>query len=371
MATLAARRILARDPLTVDDAELRREGIVRSNLQALAKACIAAPSDVRTAMARQLVGQMVAFYASEATRDVSAVEYRADAAGITVKDVGQSGGKLVIGDDALKRAGGGAIDQVGQELRGAAGQLATVEFSAHRPAIVWIGGERVQVASADEAKDAERIVTLLKDSYGVTFDSVATRREVRKDKAERGRADELRAYDVAPWTYLDLKDLELGFKYFAPVLGKERTKSARAKTPQEVVRLGRISSPTTAEAQYFQSSGTIATYESHPSVVTDPDPQTVTHEIAHAIFGPLVEDFKKSIGYWTATDRSAHEAPPTPYGAKDADEDLADSVSLYFTAPDQLKTGMRGKKRGEVGNPCPKRYRWIQQQVANWKPGRR
>ena len=358
--------------MTVDDEELRREGITRSNLQALAKACVATLPLLRASMARQFVTQLVAFYAPDATRDVSSVEYRADAAGITVKDVGSGGGKLVIGDDALQRAGGGAVDQVGQELRGAAGQLAAVDFSAHRPAIIWIGGERVRVASADEAKDAERIVTLLKDSYGVTFDSVATRREVRKDKAERGwSADDLRAYDVAPWTYLDLKDLELGFKYFAPVLGKERTKSSRARTPQEVVRLGRISSPTTAEAQYFQSSGTIATYQSHPSVVTDPDPQTVTHEIAHAIFGPLIEDFKKSIGYWTHTDRSAYEAPPTPYGAKDADEDLADSVSLYFTSPDSLKTGMRGKKRGEVGNPCPKRYRWIEQQVANWKPGRR
>jgi hypothetical protein len=31
---------------------------------------------------------------------------------------------------------------------------------------------------------------------------------------------------------------------------------------------------------------------------------------------------------------------------------------------------MRGKKRGEVGNACPKRFRWIEAEVARWKPAR-
>jgi hypothetical protein len=272
----------------------------------------------------------------------------------------------------VSRISRGAVDQVGQEVRGAVGQLAGVAFTAHRPAIIWIGGERVRVSSADEAKDAERIVKLLKDSYGVTFDSVATRREVRKEKAERGWTDdEVRALDVAPWTYLDLRDLELGFKYFAPVLGKARTKSSRASSPQEVVRLGRISSPRTDEAQYLPQSGTIATYHSHPDVITDPDAQTTAHEIAHAIFGPLLDDFREKIGYWTHPRDGSYEAPPTPYGNKSPDEDLADSVALFFTAPDALKGGVRGKKRGEVGNPCPKRFRWIEAEVKKWTSTRR
>ena len=364
--------ILARDPLAIDDEQLRREAGTRGAFQSVAGACLTMLAAYRGGAVRQLLTNMIAFYAPDSTREVSAVEYRADAAGITVTDVGKSGGKVVIGDDALARIRRGAVDQVGQEVRGAVGQLAGVAFTARRPAIIWIGGERVRVSSADEAKDAERIMKLLKDSYGVTFDSVAARRDVRKEKAERGWTDDKqRALDVTPWTYMDLKDLEAGFKYFAPILGKARTKSARASSPQEVVRLGRIKSPVEQEGQYLPDSHTIATYTSHPDVIADPDEQTIVHEIAHAVFGPLLEDFRIKIGYWTHPRDGKFEAPPTPYGNKNPDEDLAESVALYFTAPDLLKDGSRGKKRGQVANACPQRFRWIAAEVKQWTPARR
>jgi hypothetical protein len=42
-------------------------------------------------------------------------------------------------------------------------------------------------------------------------------------------------------------------------------------------------------------------------------------------------------------------------------------VALYFTAPDFLKSGQKGKKRGEIGNACRKRYEWIKKEVASWQ----
>ena len=60
------------------------------------------------------------------------------------------------------------------------------------------------------------------------------------------------------------------------------------------------------------------------------------------------------------------EAPPTPYGNKNPDEDLAESVAMFFTSPDDLKQGRRGKKRGQVGNACRQRFAWIQKEVKSW-----
>jgi hypothetical protein len=158
-------------------------------------------------------------------------------------------GTVVIGNQGLWRVALGNIDQVGEELRRAVGNLAAVEFTAHRPAIIWIGGERVRVASSTEAKDAERIMKLLTESYGVAFDSVAARRAARQDKAERGAsADKVRRQE--------------------PRRGPSRLRE------------------------------------------------------------------------------------------------------LFFTAPDTLKRGIHGKKRGEWGNACPKRFWWIEAEVARWTSAR-
>ena len=166
-----------------------------------------------------------------------------------------------------------------------------------KPKIVTVEGERVEVASDAEAKDAERILKLLKDTYGVTFDSLAARNAVRKDKTERGVSkDDVEKIDVVPWTYMDLKNLEAGFKYFAPILGKARTKSKRKGTAQEVTKLGRLSHYLeNPEGQYLHEYSTIAIFKGHPRAM-DPDEFTAVHEIAHAVFGPKVEDFRRKIG---------------------------------------------------------------------------
>lgn len=369
-------RALARDPspTAVDDAQLADEQSNRTKLASFAQTCLTVPSAYRDGMVHALLELLILAYIPDSRPDIKETAYQGGQTGI----VGTDAGKVVIGDDALTRIAGGSVDQVGAELRGTTLALGQAEFKAHKPAIVWVGGERVRVASAQEAADAQRIVTLLKDTYGVAFDSVAARRAARQDKAERGSSPERqRASDVVPWTYMDLRDLELAFQHFAPILGRARSKSSRASTPQEVVRVGRLSSDAMHDAdehkeegEYLKDAHLIALYQSQPTVVTDPDEATLVHEIAHAVFGPLRDRFVADIGYWTG--RSAPhsdgklEAPPTPYGAKNADEDLADSVMLFFTAPDALKGGVRGKHTGEPGNPCPKRFAWIAKEVARW-----
>jgi hypothetical protein len=367
-------RMLARDDRVAQVVELdesRRARATLSELQTLALACMAMLEGFRGPLVRKIVDGLASAFAAESRQHMSRIEYQPDAAGVSVKDVGSGGGTVVIGDQALSRVARGAIEGVGQELRGAVRALAAVDFSAKRAAIVWIGGERVRVASEAEAKEAERIVTKLKDDYGVTFDSVAARHDMRKDKAERGWSEaDVRAIDVEPWTLMDLKDLEAGFKYFAPVIGKGRSKSARAGTRQELERLGRVNLVKEKnEGRYLEDTRTVAVLQSHPPVIVDTDESTAVHEIAHAVFGPRVEDFKKRFKYWTDRHRG-FEAPPTDHGATNPDEDMAESVTLFFTAPDALKQGQRGKKRGEVGNPCRERFAWVAAEVAAWTPKR-
>lgn len=375
----AASRTLARDPdpqaLAVEDKQIAQELNLRTSLIAYAWLCTTAPDGYRDWMVEKLVTGLISVYIPESRAEVAHVDYQSAAAGVSAK---AAAGTIVFGDEALWRVALGAIDKVGEELRGAARDLAAVDFKAGQPAVVWIGGERVQVSSEAEAKDAERIIRLLTETYGVAFDSVATRRAARLDKAQRGASTErVQASDVVPWTYMDLRDLEQGFKYYAAVLGKTRSKSTRASTPQEVVRIGRLSTDAMhepgaqpEEAEYLTDSKTIAVYHAHSRVIADPDESTIVHEIAHAVFGPLVDKFRTDIGYWPEV--SAHrgnpsfEAPPTHYGDKNPDEDIAESVALFFTAPDSLKRGIRGHKPGEWGNPCPKRYAWIERVVAGW-----
>jgi len=256
-------------------------------------------------------------------------------------------------------------------LQRSAGNRAVAGVLARKP--ILIGKDRVEVASETEEEDARRIVKLLADTYGVTLDSAKARDAVRKDKKERGRSeDQIKAIDVVPWTVMDLKDLEAGLKYFAPILGKARATSKRAGTPQELTQVGRLSHyEVDPEAQYVKEAGVVAVFHAHSAAMPDPDELVAVHEIAHAVFGDLVEDFRRKIGYWTYPTDKRHdgtvEAPPTKYGATSPDEDLADSVALYFTAPDFLKSGQKGKKRGEIGNACRKRYEWIKKEVASWQ----
>ena len=61
------------------------------------------------------------------------------------------------------------------------------------------------------------------------------------------------------------------------------------------------------------------------------------------------------------------EAPPTSYGNKNASEDLSESTMFFFVSPDRLKNGDGSAAAGTPGNPCPKRFAFLEKTVGKWK----
>ena len=369
VGTLLRGRALARDPDDAAQVEARQraaEAGARSSIQATAKTALAVLEAYRGGVVGVTGSSLVATYVPDHAPELKDVRYEPLAAGVAIQ-----GSSVVLGDEALKRLATGAVDAVGADLRAAVGVLADARFAAKAQAIVWLGGERVLVRSKDEIAQAERIVKRLRETFGVQLDSAAVRADVRKDKAERGRsAAVVRAIDVEPWRLVDLEDLEQGLQPYAAVLGPARASSTRAPAPQEVVRAGRLTQLETADAQYVPGGRSFAVYHSQADTTAgaEPEPSTIVHEVAHGILAHRLEAFRKDIGYWEHRGERGVEAPPTPYAAKNPDEDLADSVMLFFTARDFLVNGQKGKRRGQVGNPCPKRLRWIEKEIASWKP---
>jgi hypothetical protein len=64
---------------------------------------------------------------------------------------------------------------------------------------------------------------------------------------------------------------------------------------------------------------------------------TAVHEIAHGLMKYAINDFMAATEFWTDEDtksgNAGAEAPPTPYGNKNAREDLSESVMMYYVYP--------------------------------------
>ena len=126
--------------------------------------------------------------------------------------------------------------------------------------------------------------------------------------------------------------------------------------------------------QFFHDAQTFAVFEPGPDSPTGAGKveEVATHEIAHGIFDPLVDSFMKATGYWEKEkvkrkESQRVEGPPDGYADRNAREDLAQSVMYFFVDPERLKKGDgRGRAKGTWGNPCPKRFAFIQKVVAGW-----
>jgi hypothetical protein len=325
------------------------------------------------------VWRLITTYVPEVEYDITGTRYDAKVTGFAV-----AGKAITFGDDVLRRAANGKLADVAQELRGAATQIASVDIAAGRPAIVWIGRERVRVSSLEQKRDAERIAAALPKDFGVTLDSFATRHAAREQYSARGDLDErVRATDVAPWEYKELAAIEAALKHYAPILGDARKRSKRAKLPQEVVNVGKLtvaadddpSKPAEhTEGQYFRDSKTYAIFNPGPDSLSLTDPKalerTATHEIAHGVFASELDDFMRMTGYWKKkllkSGADGAEAPPDPYADTNAGEDLAQSVMYFFVDPKRLKDGDGHSPPGRWGNPCPKRFAWVKRKVEQW-----
>jgi hypothetical protein len=268
-------------------------------------------------------------------------------------------------------------------LQRMAGNRAVRALIARDAKVIKIGNESVRVASDAEKAEAERIIKDVKTKFGVSFDSLAAHKATMADSEGSAPEDRRKALAVRTWELDELKAIERALTHFAPVLGEARKKTMPKGPPQEFVNVGKLNSSPDDDpkilgdrtrGQFFHDAQTFAVFEPGPDspVGDDAVERVATHEIAHGIFDPLIDSFMQATGYWEKEkvkrkEGQRVEGPPDGYADRNAREDLAQSVMYFFVDPERLKKGDgRGRKKGTWGNPCPKRYAFIQKVVAGW-----
>ena len=268
-------------------------------------------------------------------------------------------------------------------LQRMAGNRAVRALIARDAKVIKIGNESVRVASDAETAEAERIIKDVKTKFGVSFDSLAAHKATMADSEGSAPEDRRKALAVRPWELDELKAIERALTHFAPVLGEARKKTMPKGPPQEFVNVGKLNSSPDDDpkilgdrtrGQFFHDAQTFAVFEPGPDspVGDDAVERVATHEIAHGIFDPLIDSFMQATGYWEKEkvkrkEGQRVEGPPDGYADRNAREDLAQSVMYFFVDPERLKKGDgRGRAKGTWGNPCPKRFAFIQKVVAGW-----
>jgi hypothetical protein len=268
-------------------------------------------------------------------------------------------------------------------LQRMAGNRAVRALIARDAKVIKIGNESVRVASDAEKAEAERIIKDVKTKFGVSFDSLAAHKATMADSEGSAPEDRRKALAVRAWELVELKAIERALTHFAPVLGEARKKTMPKGPPQEFVNVGKLNSSPDDDpkilgdrtrGQFFHDAQTFAVFEPGPDspVGDDAVERVATHEIAHGIFDPLIDSFMQATGYWEKEkvkrkEGQRVEGPPDGYADRNAREDLAQSVMYFFVDPERLKKGDgRGRAKGTWGNPCPKRYAFIQKVVAGW-----
>jgi hypothetical protein len=268
-------------------------------------------------------------------------------------------------------------------LQRMAGNRAVRALIARDAKVIKIGNESVRVASDAEKAEAERIIKDVKTKFGVSFDSLAAHKATMADSEGSAPEDRRKALAVRTWELDELKAIERALTHFAPVLGEARKKTMPKGPPQEFVNVGKLNSSPDDDpkilgdrtrGQFFHDAQTFAVFEPGPDspVGDDAVERVATHEIAHGIFDPLIDSFMQATGYWEKEkvkrkEGQRVEGPPDGYADRNAREDLAQSVMYFFVDPKRLKEGDgNGRAKGTWGNPCPKRFAFIQKVVAGW-----
>ncbi|MBE2320588.1 hypothetical protein DVA67_031805 [Solirubrobacter sp. CPCC 204708] len=260
--------------------------------------------------------------------------------------------------------------------------------SAGMPYVATIGSEKVQVVSAAEEAEAARIIKDIQDKYGI---EVSTSKGVQavKDHYDKAPEDVRKKVKGATWLFAELVALERALAHFAPILGSRRSTSERIGAEQEITSASKVDQSITKNTatgalddatlgEFFRDSKNFALFT--PGETSDIDfpgdvpkqlEATTVHEIAHGLMKYAEGDFMKETGYWTdratKSGTAGAEAPPTSYGDKNASEDLSESTMFFFVSPDRLKNGDGSAAAGTPGNPCPKRYAFLEKIVGKWK----
>ncbi len=286
--------------------------------------------------------------------------------------------------------------------------------------------ERVRVNSPAEATEARAIIARVYDVYGVDVNSQKVVDEVRKWTPD-APIELLKGVNTTAWTMSELRDLEFGLSKFAPIAGANRKNSIRASESQEVKTAGRLNHKLEkgSNENYRTKANVAGTYSpaSQSFMILDGDPNlrnsgktqknaqgkevkvqdgnriVISHELAHGFMDYVLPEFRARMKLWargkdyeTKWDdietpdgstlmvrrvNSADEIPPTMVGLKNAGEDLAESVAMYFNNPMALKNGSAEYRKAiqfddpskwqMIGAPCPERFAFVAEKVAEWK----
>lgn len=259
--------------------------------------------------------------------------------------------------------------------------------------VVTLGSERVEVANDDEAKEAQRIIDKIQNEYGIQVSSPDSVKAIQ-DHYSDAPDDVVNKVHTKTWQLKELQALERALAHFAPILGSKRKLSDRAGEDQEVTSVGKAHQSitddkldTTTLGEYFKSSKNFSMFTAGEDSTTDfPGDNakqlegTAVHEIAHGLMRYMLADYTSALSaYWKdgstaladhdtrVADNPDAEAPITFYGGKSASEDLSEAVMMYFVEPQTLKDG-KGQPKGTPGNPCPIRFKLIEDAVNKWKP---
>jgi hypothetical protein len=264
-----------------------------------------------------------------------------------------------------------------------------------KPRAEKFGGEQVEVRDAAEAAEVRRIMQDIKTKYGIDL------------KSEQGIQGLKNRYTQVPetvrqglktrvWHLDELKALERALQHYEPILGGERTKSTRAGAAQEVTNVSKIEQSidvntpagvldTTTMGEYFGDVTNFSLFKAaegksgdFPGDVPKQLEGTIVHEIAHGVLRYQIPTFVSRFKYWkdqftrdadpvTRIANKNVEAPITTYGTTNAGEDLSETAMFFFVEPNTLKNG-RGQPKRTPGNPCPERFKFMEETVKNWKP---
>lgn len=285
-------------------------------------------------------------------------------------------------DPQPSKKGGGALRTMGYAQQVAAlappsGAPAVQMDATAYPKTVEIEGEQVEVASEAEQEDARRIIKKLEETYGVDVSSEKSVRAITDwyDEAPQEVRDSVKTED---WKYKELQALERALDHFAPILGDKRKTSKRKDDPQEVLSVGKANASISGHSdtatldgsygQFFKDDKNFTMTKAGTDLAkdfgADNDKQlegTAVHEMCHGIFRAKYDDWASRLDYWTdASTKSGAdgaEEPPTPYGKKNAREDLCETAMYYFVDKSVLE------------GTCPKRIEIMDEYVAEWTAG--
>ena len=261
--------------------------------------------------------------------------------------------------------------------------------------VVQVGDEQISVSSVAERDEAEKLIGTLKNEYGIELSSIKSKESMRRKYPTMEDNAELQALvKIVPWELGELRALAGAAAFYAPILGDKRASSSRARRGPgaqgrgqdvQLARCGparsRSISPTrrrsprrSADSARSRSTAPGRTRRrTGPAIPSGSNSARRSTSISHVLLDyahrplrgrhPVLEDTQREE---RQAEGSRRRRPATGRTSRYVGEDLAESVMLHFVDPQRLKNGVPGKKKGEVGNPCPERARFVEKLVADW-----